>query len=85
WGDLPRQEINDEVKREIRAMRLQRSLDPKRFIKGESSSTMISTLSGKKKNRSNVPEKFLFGHIVSADNRSSKLGGTKKENRKMSL
>lgn len=33
WFDLPAQQITDEVKRDLRLLRLRGTLDPKRFYK----------------------------------------------------
>lgn len=56
WNELPRQELTSEVKREIQAMRLHRTLDPQTFVKGGIEKSL----------KEPIPERFLFGHVVSS-------------------
>ena len=61
WFDLPSQEINDEVKTELRVLRLRSAFDPKQFYK--------------KFDETKFPSKFQFGRVVetAADFYSSRL------------
>ncbi|EGG04966.1 uncharacterized protein MELLADRAFT_72263 [Melampsora larici-populina 98AG31] len=61
WHDLPYQEITPEVKREIQAMRLHGTLDPKRFVKGGI----------EKRLKEPIPDRFQFGHIIPSGQSSS--------------
>ncbi|KAI5481283.1 rRNA processing protein Fcf2 [Pseudohyphozyma bogoriensis] len=52
WFDMPAPDMTPELKREIQAMRLRNSLDPKRFYRG-----------GAKEDKK-MPEFFSVGHIL---------------------
>lgn len=61
WFDLPSQEITDEVKTELRVLRLRSTFDPKQFYK--------------KFDETKFPSNFQFGRVVesAADFYSSRL------------
>ncbi len=61
WFNLPTQEISDDVKTELRVLRLRSAFDPKQFYK--------------KFDETKFPSKFQFGRVVesSADFYSSRL------------
>ncbi|KAG0143634.1 hypothetical protein CROQUDRAFT_48531 [Cronartium quercuum f. sp. fusiforme G11] len=61
WHELPQQEITPEVKREIQAMRLHGTLDPKCFVKGGI----------EKRLKEPIPDRFQFGHIIPSGRSSS--------------
>ncbi|MBW0490558.1 hypothetical protein O181_030273 [Austropuccinia psidii MF-1] len=60
WHDLPVQKLTEDVKREIQAMRLHRTLDPKTFIKGGIEKSL----------KEPIPNKFQFGYIIEGSSSS---------------